>query len=463
MEKIELPKEYIEIMKNDLGKDFESYLASFSKSATRGLRVNTNKIALKDYEKLTNLPISKLPFSVDGYLLNSDEKIGNTPEHLAGLIYLQEPSSMLPVVASDIVNDKRTLKVLDLCASPGGKTGQISTRVNEKSIIFSNEIIKSRAESLFSNVERLGFKNVIVLNEQPSNLTSFEGYFDYVFVDAPCSGEGMFRKNPETIFEWSKQNVLMCSDRQKEILDCAQKLVKANGKLIYSTCTFSRQEDEEIIEWFVNNFDFEIESVPDKVLNVTKSCDLNVKNGSMARKFLPYIADGEGQFFCVLKKKNIELDSKLYTKKHFRSIELVSRTNFEIFSDFVKNNMNTNFERNKIFEVGGNLYLVPQLFDSKIQTALDELKIITLGVKLGQIEKKIFKPNHSLFMTFGDKFKTKIELSDEELKKYLHGEEIIKSGLDDGFAVVTKNDFSLGGVKISSGKLKNLYPKGLRI
>ena len=463
-EKLNIPREYEDIMKKQLGEDYLKYIDALKKEPVRGLRVNTKKISIEEFLKRTNLSLEKLSFCDDGFLLNTDEKLGNTPEQLSGLCYLQEPSSMTPVVASEIEKENRPLKVLDLCASPGGKTGQIALRVSDESIIFSNEIIKSRADVLFSNVERQGFKNVVIINEEPKNLLKFQGYFDYVFVDAPCSGEGMFRKNPETINEWSESNVKLCAGRQKEILEIAEKLVSAGGKLIYSTCTFSNEEDEEIVEWFLNNFNYEISEVSEKIKNVTSKISLYIDKGENARKFYPFVSSGEGQFLCCFKNLDIERNVILHKKKHFRTLNLVGRSNFLLFDEFAKSSLKKDYTFREILELGNTLYLKPSELDEKVQTAIDDLKLISIGVKLGSIEKGRFEPNHNIFMALYDDFKEKIELSEDELKKYLHGEELNKNvEISKGFAVVTYNGYAIGGVKVVGNRLKNLYPRGLRI
>ena len=279
MEKVSemLSDDYKIQMKELLKENYEKYISSLDEQSVRGLRVNTQKISVDEFMKTNKLDakFSPVKFSNDGFIFDTDKKIGLSDEHLSGLVYVQEPSSMLSVCASGIEKENRPLKILDLCASPGGKTSQIASRVSDDSIIFSNEIIKSRAEILQSNIERQGFKNVIVLNEEPKDLLVFKGFFDYVFVDAPCSGEGMFRKNPETISEWNKNNVVMCANRQKEILEIARRLVAEDGKLVYSTCTFNRQEDEEIVEWFLDSFDFELEDVDELIKNETIASSLN--------------------------------------------------------------------------------------------------------------------------------------------------------------------------------------------
>lgn len=467
MEKIseKLPKTYLNQMKDMLKEDFEKYIVSLDEPAVRGLRVNTKKISVNDFLKLNSLDVKleKLEFSCDGFIFDSETKIGLSDEHLAGLIYVQEPSSMLAVCASGIENEKRPLKVLDLCASPGGKTSQIACRVSEDSVIFSNEIIKSRADVLQSNIERQGFRNVIVLNEEPKDLLLFKGFFDYVFVDSPCSGEGMFRKNPETISEWSEANVLMCEQRQKEIVDIAKQLVSAGGKLIYSTCTFNEKEDEGIVNYILSDGNFMLLDVDEKIKNVTIASSLDNDLGEKARKFLPYKSKGEGQFVAVF-ENTLEVSANgLYSKKHGKCLVSIGQSENKMVLEFSKNNLLKDFSWRELYRAGDNIYLAPKSFDGEMRTALESLKFNLVGVKIGSIEKNRFEPNHNIFMACGEFFKNKIELSDDELKKYLHGEEILK--LDEkskGYAVVTRNGYAIGGVKISNGRLKNLYPRGLR-
>ena len=469
MEKLseKLPAEFVSRLKDQLGDKVNDYLKAIDEPSVRGVRVNTTKISPNDcvkiFENELNVKLSKIDYTNDGFILNSAEKFGNEASHLAGLYYFQEPSSMVAVAASNIEKENRPLKVLDLCASPGGKTGQIACRVSEDSLIVSNEIISSRASVLFSNVERQGFKNVIVTNEEPERLLGFEGFFDYVFVDAPCSGEGMFRRVPETINEWSVENVKMCAERQKEILSVAEKLVAAGGKLVYSTCTYSKEEDENIVEWFLNEFNFELQDVSAEIKNATTPSQASVKNADFARKFMPHTGNGEGQFIAVFKNNDESRATQMHTKKHFRAIEGVGRTKRALFENFEDENLSSRID-GRVYEVGETVYLVPKMFDGDLQTAIDTLKFNTIGVKVGLFLKGRFEPNHSIFMAYADLFKNKIELSADELKKYLHGEEISKdlSGKK-GYGVVTANGYAVGGVKIVNNRLKNLYPKGLRI
>ena len=292
---------------------------------------------------------------------------------------------------------------------------------------------------------------------------AFKGYFDYVFVDSPCSGEGMFRKNPETISEWSEDNVTMCMLRQREILEIADELVADDGKLVYSTCTFNTKEDEGIVKWFIDNFNYSLEDVDNEIKNNTISSSLEGELSEKARKFLPYVSNGEGQFVAVMKKQGEAKKNELYSKKHGKCIVSIGQSENKLVKEFSAINLIDDFLWKELYIVGNSIFRVPDAFDGNIRTALENLKFLLVGVKIGELEKNRFEPNHNLFMAFSEKFKNKIELTDEEFKKYLHGEEIIKDVNIKGYAVVTKNGYAIGGVKVSGGRLKNLYPRGLRI
>ena len=467
MEKLSerLPEVYKNQMKELLGDDYDRYIDALNKDSVRGLRVNKVKTSVQEFLKTSEISkkLTELGFTDDGFILDDEDKIGNTVEHLTGQIYIQEPSSMVPVCASGIEKEEEPLLVLDLCASPGGKTGQIASCVPEGSIIFSNEIIKARAEILQSNVERLGLKNVIILNEEPKNLKIFNGVFDYVFVDAPCSGEGMFRKNPETIAEWSEENVERCFERQKEILEIAQGFVAAGGKLVYSTCTYNKFEDEAVVDWFLENFNFEIQDVKAEIKQVT--IPSNIKNGDkeFARKFLPYSGPGEGQFVAVFENKDEMRKTSLYSKKHYRSVSQIGQSENKLVKEFAASSLFEEFSWRDLYRVGGSIFFAPSGFNTDLQTALEDLKFLMVGVKIGTIEKGRFEPSHNMFMALADKFKHKIELSPQELKKYMHGEELTTDIAAKGYGVVTVGGHAVGGVKIVQNRLKNLYPRGLRV
>lgn len=444
-----LPAQFTNNMKTLLGTDFEKYKKSMDEPSVRGLRINTIKTSIENFNAHFNLCVQDIPYEKNGRVLLSQEKLGNLPIHMTGMIYMQEPSSMLPVSTIDYKGDE---KVLDLCAAPGGKSTQVASYVTD-GLVVSNEIVTARAKILFSNIERLGVKNSIILNDTPENISNnMQGFFDVVLVDAPCSGEGMFRKDNETIKEWSFDGILFNQERQLEILNCADKCLKQGGKLIYSTCTFSELEDEDVILKFLENHDY-------KVLDVNEKCKIWTTNGTKinkARRFFPFTGKGEGQFVCVLEKNSetqeFEISKRLqpnYLKGKDRDLVLkFLNDNFDL--DF---NYELVVVRNEIMLVTREMLKILPL----------KINILNAGVRVGSIEKNVLKPHHQLFSALGDYAKIKIELSDADFLKFVHGEELDIPNEHKGYACVTKFGASLGGGKCVQGKLKNLYPKGLRI
>ena len=250
-----LPTDFSEEMKIILGKDYNIYEKLMDKEAFRGISLNRLKA---DNTDILPFDTEKCPFYQNGYYISCDEKgIGNTPLHHAGVFYVQEPSAMSAVTLLDV---QKGDKVLDLCAAPGGKSAQIASCLQNTGLVWSNEIVKNRAQILLSNFERMGISKGIVSSCHPDILCQkLQGYFDKVLVDAPCSGEGMFRKNPDAIREWSREHVLSCAERQLSILNSAANAVKNGGILVYSTCTFSFEENEGVIKRFLaENPDFEM-------------------------------------------------------------------------------------------------------------------------------------------------------------------------------------------------------------
>ena len=255
-----LPIDFTNRMKAILGEEYEKFEASYSEVPVRSFRVNTNKISEENFEKINLFGGKKIPYAENGFYFSCDG-IGNHPYHHAGMIYIQEPSAMAPVASVDI---QPGWNILDLCASPGGKSTQAAAQ-NPDGVLVSNEIIPSRCKTLTGNIERMGFRNVITTCTDAKKIASLYGeVFDLVIVDAPCSGEGMFRKDENAQNEWSVENVLHCAERQREILDEIKTTVKPGGLLLYSTCTFSLEENEKNVDWFLNeNDNFELIDVKD--------------------------------------------------------------------------------------------------------------------------------------------------------------------------------------------------------
>ena len=447
----QLPIEFQQRMKTLLGDEYNDFLKSYEEKPVRAFRVNTDKISLEDFQKLNIFSNEKIPYVENGFYFDYDG-IGNHPYHHAGMFYIQEPAAMVPVESIDINPD---WNVLDLCAAPGGKSSQIKNKLGEKGVLVSNEIVPSRCKILTGNMERMGFQNVVTTCMHPQKLMKeFPDTFNMIMVDAPCSGEGMFRKEEIAIDEWTPENVLMCSERQAEILDCAVKMLKSGGHIVYSTCTFSLEENEMTVDAFLQRHsDFELIPATEKVNENTsdginfEGC--NCENMHYARRCYPHKTKGEGQFVAVLHNTNecyADL-SKLDIKK-----EKIDKTLKSFFDDTLVSYK----EENVLMYNGNPVYFTP---DFPVRKGC----AFSCGVTIGEIRKNYIQPHHQFFMAMGNDFKRKINLTadSDEIKKYLHGEEF-QTDCENGWAVVLVDGCTVGGVKVSNGRAKNHYPKGLR-
>ncbi len=449
----QLPLEFQERMKKLLGEEYEDFIKSYDEKPVRAFRVNTDKISLEDFEKLNIFSIEKIPYVENGFYFDYDG-IGNHPYHHAGMIYVQEPAAMAPVESIDI---RPEWKVLDLCAAPGGKSSQIKNKLGEKGVLVSNEIVPSRCKILTGNIERMGFKNVVTTCMSPQKIVkSFpENYFNMIMVDAPCSGEGMFRKEEIAIDEWSLENVKMCAERQAEILDCAAKMVKVGGYIVYSTCTFSLEENEMTVDAFLERHpDFELVPVTERVSENTADGinfdGCKCENIHYTRRCYPHKTKGEGQFVAVLHYADSSIDSEHFFVPFGE--EKLDRT----LTDFLDDTL-VSYNKDYVQIYNGNpVYFTP---DFPVSRGV----AFACGVTIGEIRKNYVVPHHQFFMAMGKDFKRRIELTadSDEIKKYLHGEEFA-TDCPNGWAVVLVDGCPVGGVKVSNGRAKNHYPKGLR-
>lgn len=459
-----LPQEFKNNMKDLLKQDYDNFINSQDLPAKRGVIINTN-FANATEAMLNCLNLNKLSFVPNGYALNGEEKLGNTWFHHAGLIYLQEPSSMAPPL---LFNNLKGKKVLDLCASPGGKTIALSMQIGENGLLVSNEIVPQRAKVLFSNVERLALNNVIVTNNSPQELAQvFGDYFDAILVDAPCSGEGMFRKDKNAVSEWFLGCNEMCAKRQKEIIKSVVLMLKQGGQLVYSTCTFSKQENEEVVA-FIKSLGFEILPAKDEIKRCSKNGISFIKGDNMqeCRRFYPMDKVGEGQFMALLKKcKNeceINKNSSIFCKNNQnkgKGDSILSKQELSIVSEFLNNNL-LNLDCIKNYSLIKDKENVILIKDKELVNL--PLKFVSKGIIVGKIEKNRIEPHHYFFKVFGQNFKRKINLTELQMKDFVAGREIEVENESNGFASVLYNGFVLGGGKIANGRLKNYYPKGLR-
>ncbi len=448
----QLPTEFIKRMKAMLGDGYGDYEKAINEPPVKAFRVNTDKISVSDFEKINPFGNKKISYVQNGYYLDY-EKAGNHPFHHAGMIYVQEPAAMAPAECIDIAPDS---KILDMCAAPGGKSTQLKNKLGDGGVLVANEIIPSRCKILTGNIERLGLKNCVTTCMETARLAEiFSNTFDIVMVDAPCSGEGMFRKEQAAIDEWSIENVKKCAARQKNILENAVKCIKSGGTIIYSTCTFSLEENEMTVDAFLKSHpDFEIIPVKQEVRNAT--CDgikfdgCACENIHFARRFYPHKNAGEGQFMAVLHHKGEKM-SELCIRKN------QSQKTNSVLLEFLDDTLES-YNQDDIVFYGDT----PVFYSGDIE--IQKGTAFMCGVTIGEIKKNYVLPHHQFFSAFGAQFKRKIDLdpNGEDIIKYLHGKEI-KTDCVNGWAAVTVCGVALGGAKVSGGVAKNHYPKGLRL
>ena len=436
---------FLDKMKALLGDEFDDFVKFYNSSGEhyRGLRVNTLKCSVEKLEKLLDFDLKSAPFCSESfYIPNEITSLGNNPLHHAGAFYIQEPSASSAVTMLDVQEGDY---VLDLCAAPGGKSTQIAAKLNSKGFLWSNEIVKNRANILLSNIERMGIRNATVSNAYPEVLCDrLAGCFDKVLVDAPCSGEGMFRKDSTAESEWSDEHVKSCAERQLKILNSAKNALKDGGVMVYSTCTFSVEENEGVIGRFLEeNPDFELE-------------DANVNFGrptlEYARRIFP-MDGGEGHFAARLKKSG-ELYKNSFTENSKKKIDS------KIFDFYDSLFIGRPFGEN-IEVIGDKIIVLPQEY-----VPYEKLPVLRSGIILGQIVKNRIEPHHSAFMAAkADECVSKVDfdVNSAEIKAFLHGEEVAVDNNIKGYTAVCVNGITVGFGKCSNGRLKNKYPKGLRL
>lgn len=452
-----LPEKFKERMQRLLGDGYPDFIRALTEDdAIRGARINRLKTTPEKLLNHTELKLKKTEYAPDGYILTEDTPVGALPEHHAGMIYMQDPGAMASLSSVDIPNGAY---VLDMCAAPGGKSGQAAAMIGDDGFLFANEYVPKRAKITVSNFERLGIRRAMVSSLDTGELKRmFRDFFDFVIADVPCSGEGMFRKSEEAIADWSEENVNNCAVRQSEILENASTLVKGGGYIIYSTCTYSTEENEGVVLDFLKKHpEFSLCKVKNELINATRGgiCDEEDK-AVLMRRFYPHISAGEGQFVALLKRAPNDGNSPkiLYKDASKPLTKDESATVAEFFKRYLIKNPDSTPKK-----VGENIVLIPH------GLPVPPYSVFSAGVLLGEIKKGILTPAHQFFSAYGELFKEKIELSDDKtrLDAYLCGEEIaVPEAKSTGWCTVCYGSAALGGGKISSGRMKNHYPKGLR-
>lgn len=485
---MKLPSDFENRMKEYLLDEYEAFVASYDNPEVKGIRLNTlapgeilgaicNEMK-EDLEK-RSVKTGEIPWNKDAFYYETEAEAfrpGKHPFHEAGVYYIQEPSAMAPVTYLSVNPGER---VLDLCASPGGKSTQIAACLKGEGILISNEIMSDRARILSENIERMGVRNALVISEDPRNISDkFAGFFDKVLVDAPCSGEGMFRRSETAVNEWSLENVRMCADRQKWILDEAAKMLRPGGTLVYSTCTFSKEENEEqMLDFLKEHEDFALSEM-------TIYDGMIAGYGGVGIRLFPHKVKGEGHYVCKLVKKNMSGDndelSKIppvfgfepdITKKEKSDIKDM----YVFFKEVCSEKLLEYIEARRITRFKDQIYLLPTDCPS-----LKGLKVLRPGLHLGTILKNRFEPGHALAMAITkEEIRNKCNLSLDSLEdkiseiyKYYNGEtfNVTEEMFDDGFSkknpsgwhVIFINGASAGWGKLSNSIMKNHFPKGLR-
>lgn len=446
-----LPSDFTSRMKELLGDDYDKFIASFDEPPVRSFRVNTKKISDEKFNEINPFGGEKIEYAENAYYFDFDG-IGNHPYHHAGMIYIQDPAAMSAVASVGIQPD---WKILDLCAAPGGKSTQAASKL-KNGLLVSNEIIPSRCKILTGNIERMGIKNAITTCADVKRLSTLFGEeFDLVIVDAPCSGEGMFRKDETAVNEWSLANVKLCAERQDEILSYAKDFVNEGGYLLYSTCAYSPEENEMCIDKFLSeNKNFELVEVNESVKKATADGvffdGCKTENISFCRRFYPHVSKGEGQFIALMKKTS----ANYINIKRENAIEKISKAEEKIVFDFLDSTL-IDYDKNCVKKYKDNIvYFEPDFIVPKGVA-------FSCGVTIGTVQKNYIQPHHQFFMAMGKSFKRQIELTKEEAESYLKGN-TIPCQCENGWATVLIDGCTLGGVKVVNGTAKNHYPKGLR-
>jgi NOL1/NOP2/sun family putative RNA methylase len=443
-------------MSHFLGDEFPAFAESLNASPRSGLRVNTLKLTQEQFHRITPFVLGEqIPWAPSAFLMEGEEKPGKHPYHRAGLYYLQDPSAMSP---AELLAPQPGERVLDLAAAPGGKTTHLAALMQGRGLLVANEIKTKRVGHLAQNVERWGAGNVAVTNETPENLADhFGAYFDRVLVDAPCSGEGMFRKDMGARADWSLEMVQGCAARQGNILRVAGKLVKPGGFLLYSTCTFAPEENEGAIAGFLGEFlDFEVAVLPRYPGFIAGRPDwlgdAVASHLAGAVRLFPHRVEGEGHFACLLRRKAGEARERVSETRLAR----LSRDQTVYWQDFCSKLLRVDWDDDRLRVVGDRLYYIP--FD---MPDLGRMRVVHPGVWLGVFKKDRFEPAHPLALYLKpDEILKAVSLPADspELAAYLRGESIPADVT--GWAVVCVDGFPLGWGKGVQGMLKNHYPRG---
>jgi NOL1/NOP2/sun family putative RNA methylase len=460
---MELPIRFCEEMKRVLGDEYDAYLQSMQEKRKYGLRVNTAKISTEEFQKIAPFPLTPIPYVDNGFYYDGEcYQPAKHPYYFAGLYYLQDPSAMTP--ASRLPVDEGDV-VLDLCAAPGGKATELAAKLRRTGLLVANDISSKRAKALLKNIELFGVENSFIVTEYPQKLKEcFEGFFDKILIDAPCSGEGMFRKDPSMVKAWEQNGPAFYAALQEDILKQALPMLKPGGMLLYSTCTFSPLEDEGTVE---------------KILAMDSSMELVEMAGyegfspgqpelvgssdeSIRRcvRIFPHRLDGEGHFLALFRKKDTADGVVTVCREYRGGLHGEEKTLWDAFATHLKRV----FDPKRMESKNGMVYYMPEALPR-----LRGLHFLRSGLFLGEMKKKRFEPSQSLAMALrGEEYENCLRLSveDERVLRYLRGETLTLTETEaaepDGWQLVCVDGYPLGWGKKNRSTLKNKYHSGWR-
>lgn len=444
---MELPVSFLNSIANATGfdkKTFEEVHASDQQITS--IRLNPSKLSIENCQ----LPIdSQIPWTKHGYYLRERPSFTFDPLFHAGCYYVQEASSMfLEQALRQHADLSKPLRVLDLCAAPGGKSTHIQSLLSKDSLLVSNEVIRARASILKENIIKWGCGNIFVSNNDPRDFAVLENYFDIIVVDAPCSGSGLFRRDPEAIDEWSLNNVALCSQRQQRILADVWPALKKDGLLVYSTCSYSTEEDEDIVKWLSE--EMAAENIPVQINN-----SWGIVDSGDGYRFWPNLLRGEGFFLSCFRKLtgDDEINKKVKTKA-----AMATKAEIAVISKWVKK------EDIDFIKHQQTVYAWPAHLSNEYNWLLNNLRVVYSGTIIGELMRDKLVPDHALAMsTLTDESISRIALNHDEAIDYLRRTDIAVATKEKGWQLVTYADHSLGWVNVLSNRINNYYPKEMRI
>ena len=456
-----LPQEFLERMENMLGEEYPAFLKSYDIARYQALRLNPQKGDDVSFLNRGGFSLERVPWAEHGYYYTAKDTPGKHPYHEAGVYYIQEPSAMAPAAyLTRQMADGAGERILDLCAAPGGKSTQIAAAMEGRGTLISNEIHPARAKILSENIERMGIANAVVTNETPQRLAEhFSEYFTRIMVDAPCSGEGMFRKDTDSTSEWSVDNVRLCASRQRRIIHDIWNALKPGGILIYSTCTYNTEEDEENIHYIIEELGAEALPIPtQEEWQITGA----LRFEHPVYRFFPHKTRGEGFFLAALQKAEGEIEEIRVKSKGKKERGKAAPSIPQEARQFLSDETSFSLEWNDSF-----LRAYPKAHSDLFSLInAKPLRVLSAGICLGEAKGKDFIPSQELALSTAltpNAFPS-VELEWENAIKFLKKEALVlPSGTDKGYVLVRYQGLPLGFAKNLGNRANNLYPQEWRI